>query len=388
MRATCNALICLLAFTGLANGQTNFYIQSIKENTDGAVTVTWPAIPTWTYHVMYADTPAGVWQDFSDGQLTAGTNVWALCYTDTNSVTASQRFYKIRTTRPKVIMTLVLDHSGSMNPNGGLTGGGAYLPGAVSTFISNFADNYDEAAMVSFATTATVDVPMGQPFEQVISTAVSNLFWCGGTYSVGGLTNALVQENSVIVPQGQVALKVVIFFTDGLANMIQQTLSCSPTNAFIFGGEDAPDTGVWFFSTNTPDTCTGQNGDGGLYGCYVSDNSSCHVPGPGFCTPCSVSQFYSSQYETLENFTRVNVTAEAQYQAIQVANIMQANNILVCAIGLGGVDINMNFLSQVANATNSPTYNPIWPTGQAIIANDPSELQAIFQQIASQLLIY
>jgi hypothetical protein len=149
-------LFCFLALTVLANGQTNFYIQSIQENADGAITVTWPAVPTWTYHVMYADSPGGAWQDLSDDQLTAGTNVWTLCYTDTNSAAASQRFYKIRTTRPKLIMALVLDRSGSMNPVTGTSMGGAYLPGAVSTFISNFDDNYDEAAMVSFATTATV----------------------------------------------------------------------------------------------------------------------------------------------------------------------------------------------------------------------------------------
>jgi hypothetical protein len=378
MRTACRALVCLLAFTVVANGQTNFYIQSIQENADGSVSITWPAIPTWSYHVMYADSPGGVWQDFSDGQFTAGANEWTLCYTDTNSAAASQRFYKIRTTRPKVIMTLVLDHSGSMAPlPGGTTHGGIYLPGAVSTFINYFADNYDEAAMVSFASTATVDVPMGQPFMQAISAAASNLFWCGGTYSVGGLTNAFVQENSVIVPKGQAALKVVVFFTDGLANMIQQTLSCSPTNAWIFGGVDPPSSGVFFFNSTTPNTCSGQDN-----GCYIADGSSSAACG------CNASQFFSDQNYTMESFTRANVTAEAQYQAVQVANDMRANNIIVYSIGLGGAGVDLYFLAQVANATNSPTYNPSQPTGQAIIANDPSALQSIFQQIASQLLAF
>ncbi|MGD1020027.1 MAG: vWA domain-containing protein [Verrucomicrobiia bacterium] len=377
MRAACRALICLLAFAALANGQTNFYIQGIEENADGSISITWPAVPNWTYHVMYANSPSGPWQDFSDGQLAAGTNVWTLCYTDTNSVTVSQRFYKIRTGRPQVIMTLVLDRSGSMNPVYGTTRGGGALPGAVSTFLSYFNDSYDEAAMVSFGSTATVDVPMGQPFQQAISTAASNLNWCGGTFAAGGLTNALVQENSVIIPKGQVALKVVIFFTDGLANMIQDTLSCSPSNSWIFGGIDPPNTGVFFFNSNTPNTCSGQND-----GCYISDGGSASSCG------CDASQFYSNQNGVWESFTRANVTAEAQYRAIQVANQIRSNNIWVYSIGLGGAGVDMSFLEEVANDPSSPTYNPMLPTGVAVIANDPSGLQAVFQQIASQLLTY
>jgi hypothetical protein len=371
-------LFCFLALTVLANGQTNFYIQSIQENADGAITVTWPAVPTWTYHVMYADSPGGAWQDLSDGQLTAGTNVWTLCYTDTNSAAASQRFYKIRTTRPKLIMALVLDRSGSMNPATGTSMGGAYLPGAVSTFISNFDDNYDEAAMVSFATTATVDVPMGQPFKQAISAAVTNLNWCGGTFAQGGLTNALVQINNATVPPGQNQVKVVVFFTDGLANMIQDTLSCPTSITWNFGGYS---TGSWVGFWN-PATTTKS--------CSDQDNACGNGSSPIGCSPsCSATQFHSNQYNAMEIFTRANVTAEAQYRSIQVANDMRANNILVEAIGLGNeTDLDMNFLSQIANATNSPTYDATQRTGQAIIANTPSDLQAVFQQIASKLLTY
>jgi hypothetical protein len=89
----------------------------------------------------------------------------------------------------------------------------------------------------------------------------------------------------------------------------------------------------------------------------------------------------------METFTRANVTAEAEYRSIQTAQQLQANGIIVYSIGLGdNTDVNMTFLAQVANATNSPTYNPSLPTGAAVLANDPSQLQPIFQQIASQIL--
>lgn len=89
----------------------------------------------------------------------------------------------------------------------------------------------------------------------------------------------------------------------------------------------------------------------------------------------------------MESFTRANVTAEAQYQCIQIANTMRNNNILVYLIGLSAnTDVDMNFLSQVANATNSPAYDQTKPTGLALLATDPSQLQAYFTQIANDIL--
>ncbi len=366
--------LAFLAFAALATTQTNFFIQDIQQNPGGSVTITWPAMPQWTYHVMSASSPTGTWQDFPNGQLTASTNTIRLGYTDTTAAAVSQRFYKVRTTRrATVIMTLVLDRSGSMNPGNGTTGGGAYLPGAVTSFLTNFNDAIDQAAMVSFATTATADVPMKQPFNSTISAAANNLIWCGGTFSQGGLTNALVQENSVFVPPGQNAIKVVVFFTDGLANIVQDALSCPTPTPWNFGGVDFG-SGVFFFSTNAPDTCAGQNN-----GCYILDGGI-----PSSCG-CNAIGFHSNQYNVMESFTRANVTAEAQYRTIQVAQQMQAGGIFVYSIGLGsGVDT--NFLAQIANATNSPTYNPALPTGRVVMAATATNLKAAFQQIASQIL--
>ncbi len=283
-------------------------------------------------------------------------------------------------TRTKVIMSLALDRSGSMAPApNGTSHGGSYLPLAVTTFVNYFSDTIDEASMASFASTATLDIPMQQPFISAVSTAASNLNWCGGTYSVGGMTNALIQETGVTIPANEVALQVVVFFTDGLANMIQQTLNCPTPTLWNFGGQDAPNTGVDFWIPATTTTsCPDQNN-----GCSVSDGGN-----PSGCSPtCSATQFHSNQYNAMESFTRANVTAEAQYQCIQIANTMRNNNILVYSIGLSAnTDVDMNFLSQVANATNSPAYDQTKPTGLALLATDPSQLQAYFTQIANDIL--
>jgi hypothetical protein len=363
MRVARIALVCLLAFSGLGKVQADFYIQGIQANADDSITITWPVVPTWTYHVMFADALDGSWQDFPDGQLTAGTNDWALCYTDTNAAAVSERFYKVWRDSAQLVMTLVLDRSGSMwvpPPNG--SGGGQYLPGAVSTFISLFDDNRDQVAMVSFASTATVDVPMGRPFKSAIGAAVSNLVYAGGTFAQGGLTNALVQNNSAAVPPGQNALKVAAFFTDGYANICQNTFNVPAATLLNFGGVDVtnPGTPQWFSPT------TGEEVYLGGYTPTMFEASSC------IC----------SQAVTWQNVSR-----DAEFRTLQLADDMRAQGTYIYSIGLGAPPwLNVTFLQQVANDPNSPTFNPNQPVGQAVIANDPTALDAVFQQIASKIL--
>jgi len=379
MRVARAVLICIFAFAGLVNAQTSLQIQSIQANPDGSITITWPVVPTWTYHVMYADVVDGSWQDFPDGQLTAGTNDSVLCYTDTSTVGVPQRFYKIRRPLAQLVMTLVLDRSGSMNPIIGTTRGGAYLPGAVSDFIGLFGETNNSVAMVSFASTVTTDVPMTNLFQTAITTAASNLLYYGGTFSPGGLTNALVQNNNAAVPPGQNALNVVVFFTDGRANMIQQTLSCG--QIFNFGGYDMPDSGAGFFQTNAPVTETGQ------------EDVRCSAPEDGqmsgpMCNGCSANSYNSPLQGPGALFSTDGITADSEFECEQIANQMRAQGMYVFCAGLGGAPIepvNLTFLQQVANDPNSPTFNPNQPVGQAVIANDPTALDAVFQQIASEI---
>jgi hypothetical protein len=63
-------------------------------------------------------------------------------------------------TRGKLLMSVVLDRSGSMAGNGGETA----LQYAVPRFIVNFSDTLDEVAMVTFADNATVDFGINYNF--------------------------------------------------------------------------------------------------------------------------------------------------------------------------------------------------------------------------------
>jgi len=65
---------------------------------------------------------------------------------------------------------------------------------------------------------------------------------------------------------------------------------------------------------------------------------------------------------------------------------MRSQGIVVYSIGLGD-KISEAFLQQVANDPASSTFNPNEPVGQAVFAPTASDLNAVFQSIASEILL-
>ncbi len=169
-------------------------------------------------------------------------------------------------TRSNLVMSLVLDRSGSMACTGGTTDcGGVALQSAVPTFIGNFLNGTDHLAMVTFAGNSRVDVAMTTNFATAMNTAVSGLQWNGGTFGTGAGSNSYDtahgppmsladnQNASVTLPAGQPETKVVVYFTDGLMNIIQDTLTCTNTlgsTLYNFGGYDSGSTFDFFNPTS------------------------------------------------------------------------------------------------------------------------------------------
>lgn len=270
-------------------------------------------------------------------------------------------------TRSKVIMSLVLDRSGSMLSNGGST----KLPPAVTTFINIFDDTRDLAGMASFASDARTDgtpyyVPVSQPFKTPIKNAANTMPFGGGTFSQGGLTNALVQINGVAVAPGDNVTRACVFFTDGLANEVQDGIfaACTGGPVLNYGGSDSGSC-VGFFSPT----------DGSSYG-----DKGCG----SFCP--AVTTFKSAIDGTQKAFTRLNVHDEAEFRALQVANDMRANGIIVYAIGLGN-NINQAFLQKIANDPSAPGYVPTAYDGIALFAPTSAELQQAFTDVANAILL-
>ncbi|MBI5817649.1 MAG: VWA domain-containing protein [Verrucomicrobia bacterium] len=267
-------------------------------------------------------------------------------------------------TRAKLIMSLVLDRSGSMAGNNG----SAKLPGAVATFISFFDDNMDKVSLVSFASTTNLNVAVQQPFKTLVTTAANSLVYSGGTYSEGGLKLAKQQNDSVIIPAGENYLKVVVFFTDGLANTFQGTW---PTNkTYNVGGTDSG-TSYAIFNPGTgnqlPNSSTMFSG-----------------PSPSYCP--TMSTFVSTN-GTTKTCNATNFRTEGQLRSLGTANEMRNANMIVFAIGLGGGSVDQSFLHQIANDTSSSTFDPNQPIGEAVFASTANDLQTTFQQIASKILL-
>lgn len=294
--------------------------------------------------------------------------------------------------RAPLYMSLVLDQSYSMTQNGGSTA----LPPAVTHFVNQFDDSGDHVAVVSFATIPTVGVRMSSspPFKSAVSTYVNGMTYTlqnPYTFAQTGLDNGLTQINSVTLPAN--AQKVIVFFTDGWPNMIQDGLNCGggsgSRTTLAFTMCDAGDVSLGLCSTSFPlavFTPTGGNTTCGSCTSYPSYTGSdpCYPP------PAGVN-FSSLQSSSQKPVSQTNISNEAFYRAEASATTAQNQNITVYSIGLGTSITNQavaqSFLYQVANDPNSPTFNTGLPQGQAVFAPTSSQLDAVFQQIASKILL-
>jgi hypothetical protein len=258
--------------------------------------------------------------------------------------------------------------------------GGLYLPGAVSDFISIFDETLDQAAVVTFASSSANDLPMTSKFKTGnpnVNSVINNItkkdrngrdLWQGDTCSVAGLTNALNINNSVNAPN---SVKVVVFFTDGMANMSQGTFGGNPLN---FGG---PGSGADFWATNAPETYAGQ----------TTADCSVNCGGRVACGG-NVSTFIST-VDGKQNFCGTEIVKDALNRCILVANQMRAVSNYVYAVGLNTAAIGgpvLQDLQEVANDPASPTFDDTKPVGAAFLSNG-NDLTEVFQQVAADIIL-
>jgi Flp pilus assembly protein TadG len=304
--------------------------------------------------------------------------------------------------RAPVVMTLVLDRSGSMDPTvplancQGQTQGGLYLPGAVTEFINIFDEKLDRAALVTFASSSANDVPLsakGGLFKSNIIGAMSrissNKLWAGGTCTEAGLTNALVIENNAGAPA--TAVRAVILFTDGQANMIEGVFSGVPVN---FGGQDPAqincpppkggDPGASFFPTNAAETVNAQN------------NTPCTVNCDSTLTGCTINGTKIKNVTTYtdttgnKDFCASWITTDATNRCVMLAKQMRASGDYVYAVGLAAPGAlappTLQMLQEVANDSAWSGFDKTVPVGAAFLS-DGNDLSQVFQQVAADIIL-
>ena len=207
-------------------------------------------------------------------------------------------------TRPNLIMSLVLDVSGSMQGNGGSDA----LPPAVANFIALFDDQQDRAAMSTFSSGSIVDVTMRKPFKQNITDAANAMPFGGWTVSERGLTNGLAQHHTVAPAIGEKVVRVIVFFTDGMANTWYYNFDCGPRDT-------GPDKSLW-----DPAALQGPDNSG----CTVPAKLSSIDPATGNLTANAVD---SNDCDSMH--------LEAQRRAERIAWLARQEGITVYSIGMG-----------------------------------------------------
>lgn len=277
-------------------------------------------------------------------------------------------------TRARVALSLILDRSGSMNGNGGA----AALPGAVATFIDQFDESIDRAGLVSFASHATFDLhPIQTPFKTAVKNRANTMQFVGATFSPGGMTNSMQQLYAVPVTPTEDVVRVCVFFTDGWANTVQSTLNCPAPTVYNFGGNASTEgTYIGFFSPTTGATLCGGTGS--------TPDTPVNPTGCG----CNATRFRSEIDGTDKTFTRRNISNEAEYRCIRMADRMRQDGIIVYAVGLGTeTSINRNFLRRLANDPSTPGHVPTFYDGEALFAPTAAQLQQVFEVLANKIIL-
>jgi Flp pilus assembly protein TadG len=262
-------------------------------------------------------------------------------------------------TRSAAVISLVLDRSGSMGGNGG----SSQLGPAVTGFLDFFDDGVDMMAENSYSSAGRNDVPMGQPFKAAIAASVNSFSYQGYTCCEEGLRRGLEQNRTITSPG---AIKIIVFFTDGLANTFNYTFNCGNRNIN--------------YIKNLFDPISGNSADSG---CTIPATIPSVNPARG--TVNTSHQCVTDGPDAMQ--------LEAADRAVAVADLARTESNVVFCVGLGSGSAtecgqpvpNLEFLARIANTPDSPNYDPNLPVGKVVVSN-ASGLAGAFQQIALAIL--
>jgi hypothetical protein len=282
-----------------------------------------------------------------------------------------------------VEIMVILDRSGSM--------AGAPisdLKSAARTFVSFFSSTQDKdkMGMISFATSVTVDRPLGTNYVAPMTAAINALTAVGATntedaFAQAGGPQSFTDQTGV--PGDRRIQQFLIFFSDGRPTAFRGSflrggtlydgVACVTGNCVsgdgggTYGDLGRPGTETWFgvdpSTTGNGNSSVRCSRNGPLTATtrwYVFDTDP--VPGYAATANCIPDPALHDKICDL-----------ASDMAIQNANLLKASRITVYTIGLGA-NVNTALMQQLAS---SPTLYYHAPTS--------AQLQAIFQRVAQEI---
>ena len=314
--------------------------------------------------------------------------------------------------RNPLVMSLVLDRSGSMNNNNGADA----LPQAVKDFVADFDEGVDNVAEISFSSVDSVDVPMTTSFQ----TLIDNEFpshgqpfggqgFAGGTFAQAGLQDGFVQILSKPIQPN--IIRVAVFFTDGWANVdglpnpatITTATASSPHDILNCTGGNPPTTRNPASNTtidyggcapleNAAGWC-GTSGDNTMYYLDPTTGNTASCPnGTGTPPNLTFNALAPSLSGPATRLTQNNVSIDATWRTEQLAQTMRnsTNEITIYTIGLGD-KINAAYLQNLANVNGvADSGEPEGDYEYAACENTQkcqTELDSVFGIIAAKILL-
>jgi Flp pilus assembly protein TadG len=314
-------------------------------------------------------------------------------------------------------MILVLDCSGSLGPDTSSPTTFPNLKAAAVSFLDRFegASGGDRLGLVSFASGAVLSMPINKTnsrgFDKTAMTNAINSLTVEGSTASGEAMRLAKAELDAVPANLRSSLRVIVFFTDGAPNDVSGT--------FDLGGTSV--TGDLYSETDTnspPSSC--QNKAHRTW--YINQRNNSPNGVNGHSNGCSINELPDTDYTGTVNLasfnnkrsftyngskianTRCNVNKAARNMLENVANSarngtgtdavtimtigfgsrVNSNEIIFCAYGSN--EYGANILKRLANSTDSDTYNGNQPSGQYFPAPSESDLNSVFQAVASAIL--
>lgn len=309
--------------------------------------------------------------------------------------------------RRDVILTLVLDRSGSMDrAPGSAPGLTAFddLKAASLEFLDNFDDSRDQLGLVVFGTSTRLDFPPSTSFKSSIGSLInSHLADNSGTNAPDALWTAFSALTAAANPS---ALNIIVFFTDGVATTFSADFAVTqgPCVGSILSGvaqtfsqpnNDAAK-GLLVYNAPPPPVIgdendyqsqppCGWNGNADLRS-RISSIPTVDLHGTSVFGPRNIPFMSGANIDMRgRNIKPIadNLSVNTAIRARQDPTIQAT----IYSIGLGGSEYPADdeLLRWIANDPASSLYSSSEPTGLYVYAPDASQLRAAFRRVASQV---
>jgi Flp pilus assembly protein TadG len=281
-------------------------------------------------------------------------------------------------TRFPLDMSLVLDLSYSLERNDAFD----EMQTAANGFVGYFNDQVDQVGLVTYSTWAEEQAALEKNFKDSLTSMISGLSAITDTNIEEGLRLAKAQMDAA--PDRENAVKVVVLFTDGRPTAFADNfyMDLSAPRPEYYDGIVA----TYISGSSVRGLFEGPDGDKIRYFSSSSGNPVLTSNGSGL-----TSYHLPAELPGGEQLNGDNIRQIGADQSEAWANTIRNAGYTIYTVGLGNPDAeyegdapDLDFLRRIANEGGIVDGNQ--PKGSLMFAPTPTELDAVFAQLADRIL--